>query len=175
MARTDTNKDKILEIQPDDHVIGPETAAMTVVSYCDFECLYCRRATAIIRRLREPLHDRLRYVFRHFPLTGKHPFAQQAAEIAEAAGAQGKFWPIHNFLFAYQDTLELEDLYGYAVKIGLDVDRLQAEVGGRVHARRVAQDQHSGMQLGVTGTPTFFFNRQYADEETLQQALRRAA
>ncbi len=176
MADEKPDNDQNLAIQPVDHVVGPETAPMTVVAYCDFECPYCRRAFVMIQRLRVPLPDRLRYVFRHFPLTRKHPFAQQAAEIAEAAGAQGKFWPIHDFLFAYQDTLDLEDLYGYAAILGLDVDRLRDEVESRIYAPRVARDKDSGRRLGVTGTPTFFFNRQrHTDEETLEQVLRRAA
>lgn len=176
MADTNTDKDQILAIEPVDHVAGPETAPVTVVTYCDFQCPYCRRASVAIKRLRGPSQDRLRYVFRHFPLTGKHPFAQQAAEIAEAAGAQGKFWPMHDFLFDHQDTLEIEDLYRYAAMVGLDVARLQDEVANRVYAPRIARDTDAGMQLGVTGTPTFFLNRhRHTDEETLEQALRRAA
>jgi protein-disulfide isomerase len=176
MAGTNIDRDQILAIEPVDHVAGPDTAAVTVLTYCDFECPYCRRASLVIKRLRGPLQDRLRYVFRNFPLTAKHPFAQQAAEIAEAAGAQGKFWPMHDFLFDNQETLEIEDLYEYAAMIGLDATRLQNEVADRVYAARVARDRDSGMQLGVTGTPTFFVNRQrHTDEDTLEQALRRAA
>jgi protein-disulfide isomerase len=80
----------------DDHVAGPVTAAITLVSYCDFECPYCRRAYRFIKRLQASLNGQLRYIFRHFPLIHKHPFAQQAAEAAEAAGAQGQFWAMHD-------------------------------------------------------------------------------
>src|SRR5688572_30578910 len=87
----------------DDHVAGPVTAAITLVSYCDFECPYCRRAYRVIKRLQASLNGQLRYIFRHFPLIHKHPFAQQAAEAAEAAGAQGQFWAMHDLLFENQD------------------------------------------------------------------------
>lgn len=176
MTHRQADKTQILQVTSTDHVVGSETAIMTVLAYCDFECPYCRRAFAILQRLRGPLNDRLRYVFRHFPLTQKHPFAQEAAEIAEAAGAQGKFWPMHDFLFGYQDTLHRDDLYKYAAQIGLDADRMRQEVVGRVYATRVARDADSGRRLGVTGTPTFYLNDvRHTDEETLEHLLRRAA
>lgn len=176
MAPQNPDKQKILTVLPSDHVLGGETAVMTVVAYCDFECPYCRRAFDVIKRLQVPLKDRLRYVFRHFPLSQKHPFAQQAAELAEAAAAQGKFWPVHDFLFSHQDRLQPDDVYDYAAKVGLDVDRLKDEVARRVYAERVMRDKDGGIRLGVTGTPTLFINEErHTDEETLEHRLRRAA
>jgi protein-disulfide isomerase len=176
MPRQDPEKQNILRIVPADHVLGGEAAVMTVVAYCDFECPYCRRAFDVIKRLQMPLKDRLRYVFRHFPLSQKHPFAQEAAELAEAAGAQGKFWPIHDFLFSHQDRLQPDDVLEYAAKVGLDADRLKHDVAARVYAERVTQDKNGGIRLGVMGTPTFFLNEvRHTDEETLEHLLRRAA
>jgi formate-nitrite transporter family protein len=178
MRRANSAKAEILNIDPADHVAGAETAAVTVMAYCDFGCPFCGRAVAVIKRLRTTFGDRLRYVFRHFPLTDKQPFAQQAAELAEAAGAQGRFWPMHDFLFTYQEALQCEDLYAYAEQIGADVDRLKKDVARRLYADRVQRDKESGAQLGVTGTPTLFINHSRVrrmDEDALEQVLRRAA
>lgn len=171
--RTDS---RLLAVQADDHMMGSVTAAVTLVTYCDFECPYCARAQQVTSRLLTRYGDRVCVVFRHFPLVHKHPFAEQAAEFAEAAAAQGRFWPICNFLFTYQDTLDLGDLYTYAGKIGLDVGRIKDEVSGRVHAARVQRDIDSGRRLGVSGTPTFFLNDvRYSDEDEVARLVRRAA
>lgn len=167
---------RLLAVQADDHVAGGEDAPVTILAYCDFECPYCARAQQVTSRLLSRHGDQLRYVFRHFPLVHKHPFAEQAAEFAEAAAAQGRFWAIHDFLFTYQETLDLGDLYTYAGKIGLDVGRLRDEVSHRVHAARVHRDLDSGRRLGVAGTPTFFLNeRRYTDEDEVARLVRRAA
>lgn len=167
---------RLLAIRPDDHVAGAQSPAITIVAYCDFECPYCARAHQVISRLLSRYEDRLRFVFRHFPLVHKHPFAEQAAEFAEAAAAQGRFWPIHDFLFTYQETLDLDDLYVYARKIGLDVERIQREVSDRRYAPRVQQDLDSGRRAGVTGTPTLFLNDvRYTDEDAVARLVRRAA
>lgn len=156
-------------VQDEDHVAGPAAAAITLVAYCDFECPYCGRAYPIIKRLQARLGDRLRFVFRHFPLIHKHPLAQQAAEAAEAADAQGEFWAMHDLLFEYQEALEEGDLYAYAESLDLDVARFERELVGRVHEQRVDRDVLSGRRSGVSGTPTFFINGlRHADEETLE-------
>lgn len=176
MNKMKTADRRLLALQPDDHVTGAPDAAMTIVAYCDFECPYCGRAYAVITRLMARFGDRLRFVFRHFPLVDKHPFAQEAAELAEAAAAQGRFWPMHNFLYSSQDMLELGDLYAFAEKIGLDVARIQQEVAGHVYAERVQRDVDSARQLGVTGTPTFFLNNvRYTDEDRVEHFVQRAA
>src|SRR5207247_2032781 len=100
----------------------PDNAPVTLVEYGDFECPHCGRAYPIVKEVRRRLGDDLRYVFRHFPLTQSHPHAEQAAEAAEAAGAKGEFWAMHDELFTHQDALDDVDLAGYAARIGLDAD-----------------------------------------------------
>jgi protein-disulfide isomerase len=102
--------------------------------------------------------DELRFAYRHFPLTQIHPHAQQAAEAAEAAAVQGRFWELHDLLFTHQDRLTLQDLLGYAAALGLDVQRYALELENHVHAPRVREDFLSGVRSGVNGTPTFFVN-----------------
>ncbi len=141
-----------------DHVLGPEDAPVTLVEYGDYECPYCRQVVPIVRDLQERFGDRLRYVFRHFPLSTAHPYAQLAAEAAEAAGAQGRFWEMHHMLFEHQGTLERSNLRRFAEQIGLDTERFERELDGHVHAGRVREDFLSGVRSGANGTPTFFLN-----------------
>ena len=141
-----------------DHVRGPGDARVTLVEYGDFECPYCRDVQPIVAQLRSRFGDRLRYVFRHFPITTMHPDAQLAAEAAEAAAAQGKFWEMHDLLFQHQGAFAEEHLVQYAVDLGLDVDRFRQELDENVHAGRVRQDFMSGVRSGANGTPTFFLN-----------------
>jgi len=140
-----------------DHVRGPADAAVTVVEYGDFECPWTQMAAPTTRELLAR-HEDIRYVFRHLPLHDVHPRAQLAAEAAEAAGAQGRFWPMHDLLLAHQDALNFDDLVGHAVRLGLDVDRFRADLLRRRFAGRVAQDVESADRSGVAGTPTFFVN-----------------
>ena len=141
-----------------DHVQGPEDAPVTLVEYGDYECPYCRQVVPIIRDLQERFGDRLRYVFRHFPLTTAHPHAQLAAEAAEAAGAQGKFWEMHDRLFEHQGPLDRAGLVRYAAELGLDTERFERELDEHVHAGRVREDFLSGVRSGANGTPAFFLN-----------------
>jgi len=172
MRKPSVDADRTLPIQDDDHITGPDTAAITLVAYCDFECPYCGRAYPIIKRLQARLPDRLRFVFRHFPLIHKHPLAQQAAEAAEAADAQGEFWGMHDLLFEHQDALEERDLYAYAGVLGLDTGRFERALSSRLHAKRVDRDVMSGRRSGVSGTPTFFINGlRHTDEETLERVI----
>ncbi len=176
MSKPSVDADPMLPIQDDDHVAGPDTAAITLVAYCDFECPYCGRAYPIIKQLRARLIDRLRFIFRHFPLIHKHPLAHQAAEAAEAADAQGRFWDMHDLLFEHQEDLENRHLLAYAEYLALDVGRFEQELVGRVHEQRVNRDVRSGRRSGVTGTPTFFLNGdRHTDEETLERLVLRAS
>lgn len=158
-----------------DHVQGPEDAPVTLVEYGDYECPYCGMAYPIVQAAQQRLGDRLRFVFRNFPLTSSHPHAEQAAEAAEAAGAQGQFWPMHDLLYEHQDALALPDLEQYASQLGLDLDRFNADLRDHRYADRVREDFMSGVRSGVNGTPTFFINgrRHEApyDLETLLAAL----
>jgi formate-nitrite transporter family protein len=176
MGKTSASSMLAVAVGQGDHAIGPATAGVTLVTYCDFECPYCGRAYPITKRLRAELGDRLRFVFRHFPLTHKHPFAQQAAEAVEAAGAQGQFWAMHDLLFENQDALENQDIRRYGKRLGLDMARFDRESSAHVYAERVRQDVTSGKNSGVTGTPTFFINgRRHTDEDSLERIVLEAA
>jgi Na+/H+ antiporter NhaA len=140
-----------------DHIRGPKDAPVTLVEYGDFECPYCGRAEPIIRELLAG-HSEVRYVFRHLPLTDVHPHAELAAEAAEAAGAQGQFWEMHDQLLANQDHLEPRDLIAHAEELGLDVERFRRDLRKRAFSGRVARDVESAELSGVSGTPTFFVN-----------------
>jgi Na+/H+ antiporter NhaA len=167
--------DLIPEVDPErDHVRGPAHASVTVVEYGDFECPYCGQAEPVVRDL---LADTdIRYVWRHLPLIDVHPAAQLAAEAAEAAAAQGVFWPMHDLLLRHQDDLRPKDLVRYAAELGLDPDQFHDDVMHHVHAGRVAQDVESADLSGVSGTPTFFINdqRHYGayDIESLKAAVK---
>jgi protein-disulfide isomerase len=139
-----------------DHILGPPTAPLTLVEYADFECPFCARSTGLGKELRAHFGDDLRYVFRHLPLPDVHPHAELAAAAAEAAAAQGRFWEMHDLLFAHQDELELEDLAGYAGDLGLDVEEFLRDVDEQRHAARIREDVADAEASGARGTPTFF-------------------
>ena len=162
-----------------DHSQGSATAPLTLVEYGDYECPYCGAAYPIVKEVQRALGDQLRFVFRNFPLGEIHPHAVQAAETAEAAGAQGKFWEMHDYLYEHQQRLTDPDLHGYAEELGLDVERFDGDLAGHVHADRVREDFMSGVRSGVNGTPTFYINGLRHDHsfdlETLLAAVDQAA
>jgi protein-disulfide isomerase len=139
-----------------DHLQGPATASATLVEYGDYECPYCRAAVVIVQELQRLLPDQLRFVFRHFPLENLHPHARRAAEAAEAAGAQEKFFEMHAALFEHQTALEDEDLIRYAAELDLDIARFRADLDAHTHASRIGEDFRGGVRSGVRGTPTFY-------------------
>jgi protein-disulfide isomerase len=149
------------------------------VEYGDYECPYCGNAYPIVRRLQQLMGEKLRFVFRNFPLNTLHEHASQAAQAAEAAGAQGKFWEMHALLYANQQKLADADLGQYALKIGLEIYRFEADMAGEVYAKRVRDDFRGGVKSGVNGTPTFFINEfRFNDpmnDESLLQAIQYAA
>jgi Na+/H+ antiporter NhaA len=161
-----------------DHVRGADDAPVTLVEYGDYECPYCGRAEVVIRELLTSFGDDLRYVWRHLPLNDVHPNAQMAAEAAEAASAQGRFWAMHDCLLDHQDELAPEDLHRHAEAIGLDVERFDEDLRRREYAERVADDVHTADASGVAGTPSFFVNgRRYQgayDLDTLTAVVRAA-
>ena len=162
-----------------DHALGRADAPVTLVEYGDYECPFCGQAHAIVREIRQIMGDRLRYVFRHFPLTQVHPHAEHAAEAAESAAEQGKFWPMHDVLYANQDDLEDTSLAAYAQEIGLDPEHVLQDVVTAAHAETIRAHFTSGVRSGVNGTPTFFINGQRHDgawdRESLLAALEDAA
>jgi protein-disulfide isomerase len=141
-----------------DHIQGLATAPVTLVEYGDYECPYCGAAYPIVKELQRHLGTRLRFVFRNFPLTTVHPHAQHAAEAAEAAGAQGRYWPMHDMLFEHQGSLTDEALVGYARALDLDTTRFADEMRRHYYAPHVREDVDSGIDSGVSGTPTFYIN-----------------
>jgi Na+/H+ antiporter NhaA len=161
-----------------DHVRGPDDARVTLVEYGDFECPYCGRAERVIRELLESFGDDVRYVWRHLPLNDVHPNAQLAAEASEAAGAQGRFWEMHDILLRHQGDLRPSHLAAYAKELGLDAERFGDELRRREYAPRVSDDVASADESGVSGTPTFFVNgrRHYGayDLDTLTALVRSA-
>jgi len=160
-----------------DHIQGPADARVTLVEYGDYQCSYCRRAHAGIQRLQEThLPGQIRYVFRHFPNTRLHPDAHRAAEAAEAAAAQGRFWDMHNYLFEHQDGLDRDGLIAAATALGLDVDRFGRELDDHTYAERVDAHFAHARDSGAHATPTFFINgRRYDgpwDELSVLEAMR---
>jgi NhaA family Na+:H+ antiporter len=143
---------------PGDHVAGTPGADLELVMYGDFQCPYCTAAQGPVRRVRERLGDRLRFAFRHFPIPELHPDAERAAQAAEAAAAQGAFWPMHDALYASGGRLHEDEVVAAAAALGLDAERLRAELRAGTHAARVARDVESGRRSGVVGTPGFFAN-----------------
>jgi Na+/H+ antiporter NhaA len=160
-----------------DHIRGPHGASVTLVEYGDLECPYCGRAETVIRELLSDFGD-LRYVWRHLPLNDVHPHAQLAAEASEAAGAQGKFWEMHDTMLAHQGDLTLRDILRYAQELELDVDEFKANLRRRKGSGRIAEDVESADLSGVSGTPTFFINghrhQDAYDIDTLTKAVRLA-
>jgi protein-disulfide isomerase len=141
-----------------DHAQGSPNAAVTMVEYGDYQCPFCRAAQASVKLVGRTLGDDLLFAFRHFPLAQIHPYALKAAEAAEAAGAQGRFWDMHELLFENQEHLSVPYLLKYAELLSLDLGRFADELQGGTHASRVREDFMSGIRSGVNGTPTFFIN-----------------
>lgn len=146
-----------------DHMLGPDHAPVTLVEYGDFECPNCKQAAPAVKLLLERFKERVRFVYRHFPLEDVHPHALLAAEAAECAGAQGKFWQMHDVLFANQEHLKPKQLHGYAEQLGLDMALYSAEMDDHVYLQRVREHIDSGLKSGVRGTPGFFVNGRIQD------------
>jgi len=180
MSRTQWRAELTVPVSEDrDHIQGSADAAVTLVEYGDYECPYCGAAYPIIKEVQARMGERLRFVFRNFPISTSHPHAEQAAEAAEAAATRGRFWEMHDLLYENQKRLRDEDLRGYAEKLGLDVESFAKELAEHVHAARVHEDFMSGVRSGVNGTPTFYIDGARHDDaydvETLVAALERAA
>jgi protein-disulfide isomerase len=145
-----------------DHAAGPDDAPLTLVEYGDYECPYCARAYPMVKQLQERMGDRMRFVYRNFPLRESHPHAEHAAEAAEWAGDNGKFWEMHDVLFERRRDgpgwLDDERLLGYASDLGLDPADLERDFREERHHPRIRSDFMNGVRSGVNGTPTFFIN-----------------
>jgi protein-disulfide isomerase len=142
-------------VPPNAHVFGAPDAPVTIVEFGDFECPYCHDATPVLRTVVEESDGQVRLVFRHFPLFEVHPYALTAALAAEAAGAQGRFWEMHDLLFAHQDRLDDVGLAHWAQKLGLDGASVVGDAAQQ-HGDAVERDYLAGTALGVRGTPTLY-------------------
>lgn len=170
--------EEALRIKENDHVSGRPGAAVTVIEYADFQCPYSARAHVALSALRRELGDELCLVYRHLPLAHLHPFAQAAAEASEAAAVHGKFWDMHDALFANQARLNPSTLPGMAGQLGLDADRIRSELGAGRHRARVQADADTAHRMGATSTPTLFINGQRyhgdSDRASLAAAIGKA-
>lgn len=141
-----------------DHVRGERGAPLELVMFGDFQCPFCLGAQSILRRVRERLGERLLFGFRHLPIPERHPLAPLAAEVSEAAAAQGRFWEYHDALYPVQPKLSRETMLEVGRDLGLDAERMASEIDSGAHRDRVARDVASAEASGATGTPTFFVN-----------------
>jgi protein-disulfide isomerase len=154
-------------------VYGEVDAPATMVEFGDFECPYCAAAAPVLHDLVESSDGMVRLVFRHFPLFQSHPFALTAALAAEAAGAQGSFWPMHDLLFAHQDRLADQDLVRLGTKLDLDTSTMVGDPAQR-YAAAIQADYADGAEMGVHGTPTLFLNEVAYTGRVEVKALRAA-
>jgi len=162
-------------VSANDHTQGSAEAAVTLVEYGDYQCPYCGAAYPEVKRVQKHLGRKLRFVFRNFPLTQAHPYAMVAAEAAEAAGLQGKFWEMHDFIYEHQEELEPDALSTWAEQIALDLEQFGTAIRQGEITKRIKEDRMSGIRSGVNGTPCFFINGvRYdgaADYDSLLEAL----
>jgi protein-disulfide isomerase len=169
---------RVDQVGPDEHVRGAKDAALTLIEYGDFQCPYCARAHTALTELSDELGG-IRLVFRHLPLADFHPLAERAAEAAEAAGSQGKFWDMHDMLFEQQrQVMDKQDLAVLAESLDLDIERFRADVLERRHRARVQRDLERAHHDGASGTPSFYINgvryQGDSDRDSLEQALSEA-
>lgn len=164
-----------------DHLHGPASAPVTLIEYGDFECPACFQAYGAVNIMRAHFGDQMRFVFRHFPLREIHPHAELAAEAAEAAAAQGRFWPMYHLLFTHAQHLKEKHLLDYAGQVGLDIARYRNEMTDHVYLQRVQEHVLGGRRLGVRSTPAFYVNGVFTDvsfglqhlHESIDKALQR--
>jgi protein-disulfide isomerase len=152
-----------IPVSQTDHIEGPANARVTLVEYGDFECPNCAQAYHAVNMLLKHFAGRLCFAYRHYPLREVHPHAELAAEAAEAAGAQGRFWQMHALLFDNRMHLKPNSLHQYAAKLELDLPRFDFELEQHVHLQRVQEHVAGGRQSGVRGTPGFFVNGELHD------------
>lgn len=152
-----------LLIRPDDHLRGDPAAGLAAILYVDYQCPASRAAHAGLSDLQRRLGSRLCLAMRHFPLTDRHPYAMLAAEAAEAAGAQGAFWAMHNALFSVQQSFEPALLPALCDRLALDTDLLLEDVARHAYQGKVEASAQTGTHVGVVATPTLFINGERYD------------
>ncbi len=168
----------IAPVGDDDWVQGPANAPVTLVEYADFQCNDCQNSHPVLVRLLASYQDKVRFVFRHFPMVSKHPQAEQAALAAEAAGRQGKFWQMQRLLLEARGALSPEDLDHYAQALGLDLAQFHHDLTNEELHAKIRLNKYLGLRSGVNGTPTLFINgvryegaRSPVDENELRAAI----
>lgn len=152
-----------MAVSPADHTIGPPHAPVTIVEYGDFECPNCKQASPVVKLLLNRFRERIQFVYRHFPLEEVHSHALHAAEAAESAAGQGKFWPMHDLLFQSQPHLKINQLSNYAERLQLDMAHYTADMKEHTYLQRIREHEQSGRESDVRSTPTFFINRRLHD------------
>src|SRR5216117_241258 len=162
----------VIPVDPSrDHIQGDPKALLTLVEYGDYQCPFCGAAYPEVKKVQKDLGSKLRFVFRNFPLTNVHEHAMNAAETAEAASAQGKFWPMHDFLYEHQATLgDPSVALAYAKKLGLDSQKFEREIAQHMYQKRIKDDFMGGVRSGVNGTPTFYVNGVRHDGDAIAKA-----
>lgn len=155
-------------LRPVDHIRGTPTASYVVIEYADFQCPQSGKAYATIKSLHSRLGDRFCFVFRHFPQPLQYPQSKKAAETAEAAAAQGKFWEMHDLLFEQQEAMTDGDLINYAHQLGLNVEQVLQDLSTHVHEARIQADIESAYGYGVEQAPTFFIGIRHQGTEDLE-------
>jgi protein-disulfide isomerase len=171
---------EVTEVTAEDHVLGRHDAPVTVLEYGDYECPFCRGAARDVHEMLDRYPDVVRFVFRNFPIAELHPHAEQAAQAAEAAGAQGKFWPMYEWLLFPSSKLDLASLLDCAADLGLDVERFRREVTGNAYTAKIERDIREATRDGVNATPKFYVDGERIDgklpleglEDTIRAAVR---
>jgi protein-disulfide isomerase len=167
-----------IAVSTDDHVQGDLAAECNLVEYGDYQCPSCGLAYPIVKKLQKHFGERLSFVFRNFPLSQMHPWAEPAAEVAEFAANYGKFWEMHDLLYENQESLGNALFLKLADMLHLSSSQLQTAIAKHAHLARVRDDFAGGVRSGVNGTPTFFINRQRHDGsfdfDSLSDAIERA-
>lgn len=161
-------------VDGNDHIEGKENAPVTLVEYGDFQCPDCGRVYPIVKEIQKIKGNKLKFVFRNFPLSQIHEHAFRAACAAEAAGKQGKFWEMYNLLLENQEALDEEDLLSYAKNLNLDIKQFKKDIESDGIIKKVKEDFMGGVRSGVSGTPTFFINGRRFDEPCELDLLRKA-
>src|SRR3989344_9382158 len=161
---TNTSKPKDVSsqnlVKEDSNTLGSKEAKVVIVEFSDFECPACRAANPIVKEITKEYGDKILFAYRHFPLVATHKYALKAAEAAEAAGEQGKFWEYLDILFENQENLKTDDLKKYAQDLGLDIKKFEEALNSGKFKDKVTSDMDDGENLGVSSTPTFFINEQ---------------
>ncbi len=159
------------EVTAEDHSLGPDDPAITLVEYADYQCPSCIESFAAVEELMETHGDRVRLTFRHFPLVSRHEMAMPGAMAAEAAGRQGKFWEMHRKLFAAKGDFDERDLSRWGEQLGLDVKRYQADRHDEEIELHIREVRLKGARTGVNGTPTFFLGGLRIEPDSTHESL----